>query len=341
VDPARGTIAAASPQQEDFMLTQKLAQAVLEQRAFAPDALNAARAAFVDTLGVALAGSTEDCARIAQDWVREAGAAPRAAVWGTSLRGTPADAAFANGIAGHALDFDDSLPTLRGHPSITLVPAILAAAEAGHSVNAATVTGKAALEAYVIGTEIAGIFGKVLGQGHYLRGWHTTATVGTLAAAAAAARVMGLDVGQLRNAFGIAASQSAGIITNLGTMTKPFHAGNAARSAIVAVTLARSGFTANASVFDGAQSFITTYAGEDGVPLADCLAAFGAPWQVMSPGIYVKRWALLLRQPPSHRRPAEAARRQQGQSRRDHAGALRLPPRHRHGAGEQSTEDRA
>lgn len=268
------------------MLTEALAGAVLEPRAFAPEALEAAQGAFIDTLAVALAGSGEDCARIAQQWVREAGGAPRAPVWGTTLRASPMEAAFANGIAGHALDFDDSLTTLRGHPSVTIIPAILAAAEA----RGAPVAGRAALEAHVAGVEIAGLLGKAVGAGHYLRGWHTTATVGALAAAAAAARVLELDVAQLRHAWGIAASQSSGLIANLGTMTKPFHAGHAARSGVTAATLARAGFTANASVLDGAQSFLAAYAGDDGVPLAELVPAFGAPWQVLSPGIYVKRW---------------------------------------------------
>ena len=266
------------------MLTLRLAKLVLETRDIPEAALDAARNAIIDTMGVALAGAVEDCATIAQRWVKDLGAAPVATIWGTDLRTSAMDAAFANGIAAHALDFDDSLPTLRGHPSTTMVPAILAAAE---SVK---VPGRAVLEAYVIGAEVAGMLGKAIGAGHYMRGWHTTSTIGIMSATAAAGRLLGLTAEQLQMAWGIAASETSGLLCNFGTMTKPFHAGHAARSALVAVTLVRSGFTASTTIFEGEQTFFSTYAGDDGVPLVELMDSFGPPWQVLSPSIYVKRW---------------------------------------------------
>lgn len=266
------------------MLTQQLAKAVLEARDIPADALAAARHACIDTVGVALAGVPEDCAVISRRWVEQAGGTPVATVWGTGLRTSPMEAAFTNGIAAHALDFDDSLPTLRGHPSATLVPAMFAAAEITQA------SGKAVLEAYVVGAEIAGLLGRAVGAGHYMRGWHTTATVGIMSTTAAVARLLGLTVEQLQHAWGIAASETSGLVCNFGTMTKPFHAGHAARCAMVAATLAHSGFTANSAIFDGGQNFFSTYAGEDGEPLAELVGGFGPPWQVLSPSIYVKRW---------------------------------------------------
>ncbi|HSQ05766.1 MAG TPA: MmgE/PrpD family protein, partial [Burkholderiales bacterium] len=266
------------------MLTERFARSVLETRDIPAAALDAARDALLDTLGCALAGSLEHTAEIAQQWIREAGARPVVSIWGTPLAGSPMDAAFANGIAVHALDFDDSLPTLRGHPSATIVPASIAAGEL------AGASGKAVLEAIAIGVEVAGIVGQALGAGHYMRGWHTTATGGVLAATAAAARVLGLTVEQLQRAWGLAASQAAGLVRNFGTMTKPFHAGNAARSALNAVMLARAGFTASTTIFDGKNNYFDTYGGDDREPLEKVLAAFGQPWQIVKPGIYVKRW---------------------------------------------------
>ena len=266
------------------MLTQRFARSVLETRDIPAEALGAARDALLDTLACALAGSLEHTAEIVQRWLQEAGARPAVSVWGTPLAGSATDAAFANGIASHALDFDDSLPTLRGHPSATIVPASIAAGEL------AGASGKRVLEAIATGVEVAGIVGQALGAGHYMRGWHTTATAGTLAATAAAARVLGLTVEQLQQAWGLAASQAAGLVRNFGTMTKPFHAGNAARSALTAVTLARAGFTASTEIFEGKNSYFDTYGGAEREPLEKLLAAFGKPWQIVKPGIYVKRW---------------------------------------------------
>ncbi len=266
------------------MLTKRLAQFVIDTKAVPTLAMSAAVDALIDTVGVALAGSLEECSEIVQRWIQETGAKPVIPVWGTHLLSSAADAAFANGIASHALDFDDSLPTLRGHPSTTLAPTVFAAAEA------AGASGKETLEAFAIGVEIAGILGKAVGAGHYVRGWHTTSTIGVFSATAAAARLLGLTVEQLQNAWGIAASETSGLVRNFGTMTKPFHAGHAARSAVVAATLARAGFTANPDIFEGKESFFYTYAGDDAQKLEELVQGLGKQWQILEPGIYVKRW---------------------------------------------------
>jgi len=266
------------------MLTKRLAQFVIETKTVPVSAMTAAADALIDTVGVALAGSLEEASEIVQRWVQETGAKSAVPLWGTHLSSSAADAAFANGIASHALDFDDSLPTLRGHPSTTLAPAVFAAAES------ADASGKAALEAFAIGVEIAGILGKAVGAGHYVRGWHTTSTIGVFSATAAAARLLGLTVEQLQNAWGIAASETSGLVRNFGTMTKPFHAGHAARSAVIAATLARAGFTANPDIFEGKESFFYTYAGDDAQNLGDLVQNLGKQWQILEPGIYVKRW---------------------------------------------------
>lgn len=266
------------------MLTARLAEFVTKTEGIPVDVLDAAKVALADTLGVGVAGSAEQPAAIARAWVEEIGGRPQATVWGHPVSASAADAAFANGVAGHALDFDDSLPTLRGHPSTTMVPVALAVAEATGA------SGRAVLGAYALGLEVGAKLAQALGNGHYLRGWHNTATVGVFSATAVAARLTGLDADQLCHAWGLAASQAAGLVRNFGTMTKPFHAGHAARCAVSAAWLARHGFTADPAIFDGSPSFLTTYAGGDGKPLASLLEGLGNPWEALQPAVNYKRW---------------------------------------------------
>jgi len=268
------------------MLTERLAKFVIETRAsdVPPEAIAAARDAVIDTLGCALAGSLDESSELAAAYVRGIGARAQATVWGTNEATSPAEAAFVNGIFAHALDFDDTHVNVRGHPSATIVPAALAIAEI------ARVSGRDLLAAYCVGLDVGGKLGRAFGNGHYFRGWHSTATTGVFAAAAAAGRLAGLDVARQRHAFGIAASEASGLLRNFGTMTKPFHAGHAAACAVRAVLLAQAGFTADIAIFDGKDSFLATYAGADGEPFAGLVERLGHPWEALDPGLCVKRW---------------------------------------------------
>jgi 2-methylcitrate dehydratase PrpD len=268
------------------MITDTLARFVIDTQASAvpPPVLVEARNALTDTVGVALAGTLEPLGEITARWIQDLGARRQATFWGHDLGTSVAEAAFANGNCSHALDFDDAHPSLRGHPSATMVPAALAVGEATGA------TGRDLLAAYAIGLEFGGKIAKCLGHGHYLRGWHTTATVGVLSSAAVAARLWGLDVHGLRRAWGLAASQMGGLVRNFGTMTKPFHAGNAARCGVAAAWMAREGFTASDAIFDGEDSVLHTYRGDDGAPAAELAGQLGRPWEAIEPGIYVKRW---------------------------------------------------
>ena len=270
---------------ERATITRQLASFVADTRIrdIPPDALRRARDALIDTLGVGLAGSREPGAKIARQYAQELGARPQASVWGTPLATSPAEAAFANGISAHALDFDDSMPTLRGHPSAPLIAAALAVGE----VTGAS--GRSVLAAYVLGIEIGGKLGRGLGAGHYMRGWHTTSTVGTFTATAIAARLWRLDAGALQRAWGIAASQVSGLVRNFGTMTKPFHAGRAARCGVLSAWLAKRGQTADNAIFDGKNNVFETY-GANGAPLAGIAGRLGEPWEIVEPGNWVKRW---------------------------------------------------
>jgi 2-methylcitrate dehydratase PrpD len=268
------------------MLTQQLAEFVINTREgdVPAEVLDRSRDALVDTLGCALAGSLDEGSEIAQRWVIETGARAQAIVVGTRLASSPAEAAFANGLAAHALDYDDSLTTLRGHPTAPMLGAGLAVGEAANA------SGKAVLAAIALGLEVGGKLGPALGAGHYMKGWHSTASVGAFTATAVAARLWGLTAAQLQTAWGIAASEVSGLIRNFGTMTKPFHAGHAAKSGVMAAWLAKNGFTADTQIFDGKNHFFSTYAGEDAVPLESTMKNLGKPWEMVTPGIYVKRF---------------------------------------------------
>jgi 2-methylcitrate dehydratase PrpD len=268
------------------MLTQRLAEFVIETKPsdIPSDAMDASRDALIDTLGVGVVGSTEEVGEIALRYVSAMEARREASIWGTHVQTTMAEAAFVNGILGHALDFDDVHASVHGHPSTTMIPAALAVGEATGA------SGEALAAAYAIGLDVAGKLGTAFGSGHYQRGWHSTATAGVFGSTAAAARLLGLDVTQLRHALGLAASQASGLLKNFGTMTKPFHAGHAARCAVQSALLARAGFTADTSIFDGDDSFLKTYGEKDSQPLEPLLDRLGKPWEAVDPGISFKRW---------------------------------------------------
>jgi len=238
------------------------------------------RRAVLDTVGVMLAGATEPVARAVRAVARADGSVPLCTVIGTRLRTSAGWAALANGAAGHAHDFDDTSFALLGHPSVPLLAAALASAEAE------TGDGAAVAGAYVVGFEVDAALGLAVNPAHYTRGWHATSTIGTLGCAAAAARLLGLDLTQTRHALGIAASLASGLKENFGSMTKPFHAGHAAQNGVRAAQLAREGLTASDSALEGRQGYLAAFSGAS--PEAAALAGLGRRWELAASGIAVK-----------------------------------------------------
>jgi 2-methylcitrate dehydratase PrpD len=237
--------------------------------------------AVIDTCGVMLAGTGEPAARIAQSMAAQDGVG-QCRVVGTSIATSPALAAFANGVAAHALDYDDMCFVSLAHPSCVLVPAILAAGELA-GADARTL-----LDAYVIGFEIECRLGLVMNPRHYhQRGWHCTSSIGTLGAAAAVARVLDLDVKATRHALGIAASSACGVKENMGSMVKPLHAGMAARNGLTAAQLAKRGFTASPHAIDGPQGYLAAMDSEHR-SLDAAVADLGMRWEINETGITVK-----------------------------------------------------
>ena len=243
-----------------------------------------AKGAISDVVGCIIAGAATDTGAIVRRIAEASSPDGVATVIGGRRPLSMQAAALANGTAAHALDYDDILWTEHGHPSATLLPASLAVAESLGS------SGRDVILAYAIGLEIDGKLGRHVNPQHYEHGWHGTATVGVIGATAACARLMGLNERQTAMALGIAASQACGVRRNFGTMTKPFHAGNAARGAVMAAELAREGFTSDLTAFEGDFGWAVTMNART-VPQAEALQAkLGKPWELSEPGIVLKRY---------------------------------------------------
>lgn len=215
-----------------------------------------ARIGILDCVGCIVAGACTSTARLVRELATEQGSVAQSSVFGTRLRLSPPLAALANGVAGHVLDYDDMSSTLLGHPSVVLVPAIFALAEARQ------MSGREVVCAYVLGFEVDAWFGRLMIPRHYDTGWHATSSIGIFGAAAAASRLLRLDARGMLNALAIAASNVAGLRANFGSMTKSLHAGQAAEGGLRAAMLSARGFTANAGVFDATGGFFDAYGRE-------------------------------------------------------------------------------
>ena len=241
----------------------------------------AAGTAWFDTIGVMLAGTLEPSARAVQAAARAEGGEPRCRIIGTSDTTSASWAALANGTAAHALDYDDMCFVSLAHPSAPLVAAALAAGELARS------PGRALLDAWVVGFEIEAVLGAAMNPRHYTQGWHCTSTLGTIGAAAAAARLLDLDRPAVARCLAVAASEASGLKENFGTDTKPLHAGLAARNGIVAALLAKSGLSASSHALDGPQGFLTAM-GSERPELGDALHMLGGRWEILESGVTIK-----------------------------------------------------
>lgn len=244
------------------------------------DAVYWGKIAMLDTIGVMLAGAVEEAPRLLDDAL-ELPAGGHALVFGTARRARAMDAALINGTAAHVLDFDNTVSTMGGHVSATMVPALIAAGDAHDS------SGRELLLAHAAGFETARI-GLALNPRHSEIGWHPTATIGIFAVTAACARLMRLNVEQTERALAMAASLAAGIKANFGTMTKSLHAGQCARGGVMAATLAKKGFTANPAAFEHKQGFFRLFSGGEPVREAAVLDGWGSPFDIEAPGASYK-----------------------------------------------------
>jgi len=237
-------------------VTERLAEHALSLRydALPADARQLARQCLLDWFAVTLAGASEPLTGILAEAAAEEGGHPDCTLVGSRQRVSTRQAALINGAAAHALDYDDVNFHLGGHPTVTMVSALLALAEKRGCSGAQVMT------AFVAGYEMGAQVGALVRPSHYERGFHATATIGCFAGAAACAHLMGLDRATTQTALGIAATRAAGLKSMFGTMCKPLHAGMAAESGLLAAILAAKGFTARQDSIECEQGFAATHA---------------------------------------------------------------------------------
>ena len=263
-------------------LTQELGRfvAAVSFENLPPEAVEVARTGFIDCIATMIAGAHDPAPQLLKKVLAPNGG--RASLYFSGVRAPAPEASWINGTAAHALDYDDV--ALRGHPSTVLVPAILAEAEA------ADLSGRDMLAAYVAGYEAwAEVAGRDPGH-HHRKGWHPTGIFGSIAAAAACAALRRLDGERAAQAVALGASHSGGIMANFGTMTKPYHAGRAAYSGVISARLAEHGFTASSDALEHPQGFLSAVSPEGNADRETPPRGLGSDWQILKQRIGIKKY---------------------------------------------------
>ncbi len=285
-DPA---LTAAS---HDTSLTDYVAGFVVATRAndIPADVMHLGKRSVIDALGLALAGAASQTGAITRRYLATLGieSSNGSTVIGSDLRLPARFAAFANGVSIHADDYDDTqlaiakdrVYGLLTHPTAPALPPVLALAERDRR------SGRDLLTAYQVGVEVECKIAEAILPRHYQHGFHSTATCGAIGAAAAAAKLLSLDRDATRRALSLGATQAGGLRENFGTMTKPFHAGRAAESGVVAAELAALGFTASPNGLEGERGFFRAAGGGYSVEMID--GKLGNPWTFAFPGVSIK-----------------------------------------------------
>ena len=252
---------------------------------FPADAIEAAKGAIMDCLACMLAGSQETLSDILCRYVAAENSTPAASVVSRGFRTTAANAALVNGAMAHALDYDDITQITKTHPTAVLLPAALAVTEEFGA------SGKDMLLGYMSGFEVACAVGEALSEAYYDDlGWHPTGPLGAVGSAAVASKIMALDSEQTAMAVSLAASQASGLRQNFGTMTKPFHAGDAARAGVVSAKLVREGFTASRDALEGRFGFIRAFSGGQGFDSDQVAENLGNKLYLVESGIEIKKY---------------------------------------------------
>src|SRR6202521_1664129 len=243
----------------------------------------------LDGLGLALAGSKAQTGALCRQYLQKIGVCNgKSTIVGSARKTSPRFAAFVNGVSIHADDFDDTqlavakdrVYGLLVHPTVPVLPAVLALAEQG------AVSGKQLTLAYHLGVEVECKIAEAISPRHYQDGFHSTGTCGPFGSAAACAKLLRFEPSKILNTFGLAASLSGGLRENFGTMTKPFQAGHAAESGLQSAELAALGWTAAEQILEADRGFFHAFGGSyDPAAIMDHL---GKPWTFLSPGVSLK-----------------------------------------------------
>ena len=254
------------------------------------DALKIARRCVLDGIAVMVGGSEQPALEVMARYIDRVGGNPDARLLGNANKKVPAHlAALWYGLAGHAMDWDDTqlsegpgrMYGLLTHPTVPPLSACLAIGEMLGGVD-----GKTFLTAFNAGFEVECKIAEAINPDHYARGFHTSGTIGTFGSAVAAAKMLNFDHSQMAQTVGIAASLAAGIRANFGTMTKPLHVGRSSENGVTAALLVREGFTSNTEALDGKWGYLTI-AGPGGDPDL-VLGRFGNPFTITAPGVSIK-----------------------------------------------------
>jgi len=276
-------------------VTRRIAEFIVNANLFniPLEAREIGKRVILDCLGVALAGSRDPMAKIMTGFIKELGGRPKVSVWGKKFKTSGPLAALANGTFGHALDYDDINRSMRGHPTVPVLPAALAM---GEELGA---SGREVLEAFLIGVEVETKLGAGLNPHLFEGGWHPTAILGAMGAAAASAKLLKLSLEKVRFTLGIAASLASGLRQNFGTMTKPLHAGQAAKNGVIAAKLAQRGYTADSAIIEAKLGYAHAFAGLGKYDLNKIVARLGQPFDIVSPGVGLKRYPSCARTHPA------------------------------------------
>jgi 2-methylcitrate dehydratase PrpD len=271
-------------------LTAQVAEFVVKTKysEIPSDVIALGKKSVLDGLGLAICGSVADTWKIYQkyaaSWAKEGGAT----VFGTAVKLPSRFAAFANGLAIHVNDYDDtqlsSAPDrvygLLTHPTVSVLPPAVTLAEMNH------LSGRDLMLAYHVGVEVECKIAEAISPRHYEEGFHTTGTCGVFGSAAACAKLRDFDGKRTAVTFGIAASQSSGLRENFGTDMKPFHAGHSAETGVVSADLAAMGWTGSDRILEAANGFFHAFGGSYEPSLLS--GKLGNPWTFASPGISIK-----------------------------------------------------
>ena len=256
----------------------------LSSRQLPPEGCNIARTGIADCFGVLIAGARDpEIALVDRELGGTGGTAEASLIPSGARRATEA-AALVNGVAAHVLDYDDV--SLDGHPSAVLVPAILAQAEASGSSGAEMLT------AYIAGYEV---WAELLAREPtplHRKGWHPTAVLGPIAAAAACAKLRRLDAERAAAAMAIAASMAGGVVANFGTMTKSFQVGRAAQSGVIAARLSQAGLTASPDALEHPSGLLAALSPEGKAELDRPFSVAAKEWHIVREGLNIKRYPI-------------------------------------------------
>jgi 2-methylcitrate dehydratase PrpD len=292
------TTAAPAPQTTpatkltDASLTDYVACFVVQTQArdIPKDVAHLGKRSVLDGIGLALAGAASQTGDIARRYLAQLGIASDkgSTAIGSELRVPARFAAFANGLAIHADDYDDTqlavakdrVYGLLTHPTAPALPPVLALAERDRR------SGADLMLAYQVGVEVECKVAEAILPRHYQHGFHSTATCGSIGAAAGAAKLLGLDRQTIRRALSIGATQAGGLRENFGTMTKPFHAGRAAENGVVAAEIAALGLTASENGLEADRGFFRAAGGGYSAEMID--GKLGEPWTFSFPGVSIK-----------------------------------------------------